>query len=97
VTLPLLREDLVIRRQDGADRESYILKDPSSGKFFRVREVERFIAAQLDGAATLDEIRARVEARYEASLSPAALQGFIDRLVREAPPTRYRVCLLLPL
>lgn len=82
MTLPLLREDLVLRRQDAADREHYILKDPSTGRFFRLREVEHFIAEQLDGNATLDEIRARVEARYEADLAPAALQAFIDRLDR---------------
>ncbi|HTK56105.1 MAG TPA: efflux RND transporter periplasmic adaptor subunit [Gemmatimonadales bacterium] len=77
---PRLRDDLIISRRSGDGAEQYIVKDPRSGAFFRLREAEHFIAGQLDGTTPLAEVRERTEQRFDASLSPEGLEAFVARL-----------------
>jgi len=56
------------------------VKDPLSGKFFRFRETEEFIAEQLDGETPLDVVRRRTEERFDASMAPEHLDAFVARL-----------------
>ncbi|PYV09089.1 MAG: hypothetical protein DMG07_24035 [Acidobacteria bacterium] len=63
-------------------RPYYVIEDPLTGFFFRVREVEHFIARQLNGATSLDVIRERVQKKFEAPLDPATLADFVDALRR---------------
>ena len=46
---PGLRRDLLQRAEAGPKGSAQILKDPASGEFFRLAEVEAFITQQLDG------------------------------------------------
>jgi len=75
---PKLRSDLVTSRQDGF----VVVKDPSAGQFFRFREVEHFIASQLDGSASLGEIRDRAQQTFGAAPTPDVLEGFVATLRR---------------
>src|SRR5436309_10946027 len=75
---PKLRSDLVISRQDG----SVVLKDPTTGRFFRFGEVETFIATQLDGLTPVDVIRQRAHERFDTELTPGAIEGFSATLRR---------------
>jgi len=77
---PKLRSDLTLSRQQAADGVRYVVKDGRSGKFFRLGELEQFIAEQLDGETPLDMVRQRTEARFEATLAPAALAAFVTKL-----------------
>src|SRR5437762_13524204 len=65
---PKLRRDLIVRTQQTSHETSVIVKDPVSRKFFRMGEVEQFIAEQLDGKTPLEAIRQRVEVRFGGEL-----------------------------
>jgi hypothetical protein len=52
--LPKLRSDLSQSRQETAEGIVFVLKDPVTGRYFRFREAEEFIAQQLDGATPLE-------------------------------------------
>ena len=63
-----------------AQESSVVIKDPVNGRFFRLREAEHFIAQQLDGTATVEEVSRRVEERFGGGISKEKLTGFIERL-----------------
>src|SRR6267143_6210981 len=79
---PKLRTDLTLSHQQAAGEARCVVKDPSSGKFFRFGELEQFIAEQLDGETPLDVVRARTEARFAAPLAPESLAGFVRSLAK---------------
>lgn len=79
------RQDLIISPQptlSNTEDSAFVIKDPETGKFFRLREVEHFIAQQLDGSTPLDVIRRRVEERFHAPLMPDTLAQFIKTIRR---------------
>jgi multidrug resistance efflux pump len=75
-----LRRDLVTSRRDGADGAVVVVKDPVAGRFFRFREIEHFIARQLDGETPVGAIQARVEEHFRAPLARETLVRFVGRL-----------------
>jgi multidrug resistance efflux pump len=75
---PKLRRDLVISRQDGA----VVLKDPTTGRFFRFGEAEHFITSQLDGATPLDVVRQRAAEAFGSLPEPGMVEGFVASLKR---------------
>jgi putative peptide zinc metalloprotease protein len=80
-----LRQDLIISPQpalSGTEDSTFVIKDPETEKFFRLREVEYFIVQQLDGSTPLDVIRQRVEERFHAPLTPDTLEQFIKTIRR---------------
>ncbi|MCI0371376.1 MAG: hypothetical protein L0214_08335, partial [candidate division NC10 bacterium] len=77
---PKLRNDLLVSRQGTADGPVFVVKDPATGRFFRFREAEHFIAQQLDGSTPPEVIRQRVEDRFGAAVSPETLGQFIGKL-----------------
>jgi hypothetical protein len=79
---PKLRGDLVIRPQASGRGTSVVVKDPAARRFFRFGEVEHFVAQQLDGATSLDVIRARVEERFGQPLPEQTLQHFVEQFRR---------------
>ncbi len=79
---PKIRHDLILSRQEQGGTTHFVLKDPTSGRFFRFKEPEYFIAQQLDGATPLDAVRQRVEEHFGAPLDQQTLEQFIERLRR---------------
>jgi len=77
-----LRSDLVVSQQETTEEISYVIKDPASRRFFRFREVEHFIAQQLDGSTPFDVIRRRAEEKFGAPLAQETLEQFIEKLRR---------------
>src|SRR5207247_1886480 len=75
---PKLRSDLVISRQDGV----VVVKGPIAGRFFRFREVDHFVASQLDGATSLGEICERTRQKVGATPTPEVVEGFVATLGR---------------
>jgi len=65
---PRLRRDLTVSRQGTGSGTVLVVKDPVSGRFFRLREAEGFIAEQFDGTTPLEEIRRRTERKFGASM-----------------------------
>jgi multidrug resistance efflux pump len=77
---PKLRSDLVLSRRESAGDVSVVVKDPASGRFYRFREVEDFVAGQLDGVTSLHAVRQRAEARFGAQLPDETLRRFVQSL-----------------
>ncbi len=76
-----LRADLVSQRQCYEGRVSWIVKDPLALNYFRFQEEELAILQQLDGRASLGEIKQRFEQAFPGQqLSVAELQGFLISL-----------------
>jgi putative peptide zinc metalloprotease protein len=77
---PKLRRDLTVSRLETADGGFLIVKHPVSGRFYRFKEAERFIAEQLDGETPLDVIRERTEEQFGAALRADTLKAFVQNL-----------------
>ena len=77
---PRLRRDLTVSRLETAHGGFLIVKHPVSGRFYRFREAERFIAEQLDGETPLNVIRERTEEQFGAALDVDTLNAFIKNL-----------------
>src|SRR6058998_1487613 len=79
---PKLRSDLRVSPQGVAEGATFVVKDPATGRFFRLRQAEQFIAQQLDGSAPLDVIPQRFEQKFGAPLAPETLREFVEYLRR---------------
>jgi putative peptide zinc metalloprotease protein len=79
---PKLRTDLIISRQETKEGVFFVFKDPLTGRFFRFREAEYFIARQLDGSTRADLIRQRAEERFGSALALDTLTKFVESLGR---------------
>ena len=75
---PKLRTDLVISRQDA----SVILKDPTTGRFFRFGEAEDFIVSQLDGSTSSEVIRERAREKFGSPPAQEDIEAFVAALRR---------------
>ena len=78
--LPKLRSDLRQSRQETAEGAVFVLNDPVTGRYFRFREAEEFIAQQLDGTTPLEVVGQRAEAHLGQPCPTDMLKGFVDRL-----------------
>ncbi len=78
----ILRHDLVVSRQETPEGAQVVLKDPGSGRFFRLRDLDYFVAQRLDGSTSLDLIAQEVEGRFGVRPAPAVLDKFVDSLRR---------------
>jgi putative peptide zinc metalloprotease protein len=79
---PKLRDDLITSRQDTPEGASFVIKDPTTRRFFRFGETEHLIAQQLDGATALVAVQARLEREFGIEAGPDTLQQFVDQLRR---------------
>ena len=77
---PKLRDDLLVSRQEQAGQTAFVVKDPVDNQFFRLKEEEYFIAAQLDGQTPLETIRQRVAEKFDVNLTQQALANFLAGL-----------------
>src|SRR5215212_10114752 len=90
VSLPFerMRSDLVVSRlkpglQQNSERaSSFVVKEPTSGRFFRFGEIEGYLLEQLDGTNSLQQIQEHVQDRFGAPLPTATIEQFLDRLRR---------------
>jgi putative peptide zinc metalloprotease protein len=96
---PRFLSGLEVSEQRAADAAVYVLKDPASGRIFRLPETAYFIARQLDGETAPDEIRRRAQEKFGAAVSAEELEAYVAQLRRlglvegaaQAPPVRGRV------
>src|SRR5947207_6432811 len=75
-----LRNDLTVSEQQSAEETIFIVKNPVTGAFFRLREAEWFIAGQCDGTTSLEVIRQRVEEKFGATVPLEDLAAFVTKL-----------------
>jgi len=77
---PKFRSDLEVSEQRAGEAVVYVLKEPASGRIFRLPEIAYFIARQLDGTSPPEAIRKRVEEKFGDALSEEELAAYIARL-----------------
>jgi putative peptide zinc metalloprotease protein len=65
---PKAREDLVIVKQEDGEGDYYVLKDPVSGRYFRIEEEERKVIGLLDGSRTPEDVLSAVKADLDVDL-----------------------------
>lgn len=80
---PRLRDDLLVSKQSSRDEICFVLKDPSTGRFFRLREAEYRIARFLNGADPLDVVRERATLLLGSEPEPGELESFVAQLRRQ--------------
>ncbi|HXJ60078.1 MAG TPA: PqqD family protein, partial [Verrucomicrobiae bacterium] len=74
------RSDLLVSPHQATEDRAFVIKDPVTGRFFRLREIEHFIARQLDGTISLEELQCRLEEKFASTVSTETLERFIERL-----------------
>jgi putative peptide zinc metalloprotease protein len=76
---PRLRPDLVLVEQTYRGEQSFIVKDPSTRKYFRFRPVEVTVMQSLDGRRTVAEAAAAL-IEQGLKVSAAAVERFAEKL-----------------
>jgi len=77
---PKFREDLIISQQEYEGKTYYVIKDPLTNKFFRIKEPEYFITRNLDGKKSNQEIIEEFEKKFNVKLNQPTLEKFIQQL-----------------
>jgi putative peptide zinc metalloprotease protein len=76
-----MRPDLPVERQRFGGRAWWVVKDPLGLNYFRFREEEFAVLEMLDGATSIDEIRAAFERRFAPQrITAGEIQAFVSRL-----------------
>ncbi|MFH1999748.1 MAG: efflux RND transporter periplasmic adaptor subunit [Planctomycetota bacterium] len=79
---PKFREDLIVSRQEAAGRTYFVVKDPVTQRFFRLNQAECFIAEQLDGESSLEEIRRFIGRELGIDYPLEKLERFVEKLAK---------------
>lgn len=74
------RGDLIISPLEGHQETAFVVKDPVTKKFFRIKQHEFYIARQLDGDTSFEEIQKRFEREFGVSLPADKLKRYIQLL-----------------
>src|SRR5438270_2071998 len=77
-----LRPDLGINAQKYEGRTYWVVKDPVSLRYYRVKEQEHFLLELMDGKHTLDDAQKSFEKRFRPDrLTLEDLEGFAQQLL----------------
>jgi putative peptide zinc metalloprotease protein len=74
------RDDLIISQQEFEKVTYYVIKDPITQKYFRIKEFEYFITQNLNGETSPEEIARRFQEHFKIQLPLDTLNKFIHRL-----------------
>lgn len=77
---PQLRKDLLTTEHVEGNQTVYILKDPQTRRFFRLKQLEYQIARQFNGSLSIAELVSCLREHLHLNLSEAVLSKFIDKL-----------------
>ena len=78
--MPKLRDDLVVSEQEVEGQKYFVLKDPITFRYFRLREPEYFLVRQFDGKADFETIAGRVREKFDIDVSAAAVEQFAAQI-----------------
>lgn len=79
---PKLRSDLVVRAETDAEQAIYIVKDPLTGQFFRLRAPEYYLLSRADGATTAAEAARLTNERFGINIPPTMAVAFFEKMER---------------
>ncbi len=77
---PRLRQDLISSPTVVDGDTLYTIKDPVTGKFFRLREPEFWLINRLDGTRSAEDVARLFNENFGARLQAADVQQFVDLL-----------------
>jgi putative peptide zinc metalloprotease protein len=77
---PKLKANLEISEQDMAGAAVYIIKDPSTGKFFRLRDKEYYIASLFDGQNSPEDIARQFKSKFDIELPSEQISKFAEQM-----------------
>jgi putative peptide zinc metalloprotease protein len=76
-----LRSDLIIEEVEEEGAVFYVIKDPLTQRFFRVKPLEHFLITQFDGKTSFDEIRRLASEQHQVLIGPDVLTKFTEKFV----------------
>ena len=79
---PKLRSDLVIRAEADGEQTVYVVKDPLTGRFFRLRGPEYYLLSRADGATTAEEAAHLTNERFGINIPPTMAAAFFEKMER---------------
>jgi putative peptide zinc metalloprotease protein len=92
---PTLRKDLVVSRMETPEGPRFVLKDPRTQRYFRLREAEYAIARRLDGRTSPEDLASALATELDVEIDAASLEAFVGQLRHQgllhdpaAPPPR---------
>ena len=77
---PKLRDDLIVSEQETDGQKFFILKDPITLRYFRLREPEYFIIQQFDGVTDCEAAAARFQDKFNLNVPAAAVEKFAEKV-----------------
>lgn len=80
---PKLRDDLITSRQVQAGQTVYIIKDPVTNRFFRLREPEYYLASSLDGKTSQESILQNFHDKFGIAIKAEQLDAFLKGLANK--------------
>ncbi len=78
--LPKIRDDLVSSRSESQGQMFVIIKDPRTGRYFRVREPEFWLINQFNGKRSADQIAVLFADKFNMELPATAIEKFAQKL-----------------
>lgn len=79
---PKLRSDLVIRAEADGEVTVYVIKDPLTGRFFRLRAPEYYLLSRADGSTTADEAVRLTNERFGVNIPVGMGGAFFEKIDR---------------
>lgn len=80
--LPQIKDDLQVQTQEVEGVTYYVVKEPSSGKFIRLREPEYFLLTSIDGSHTPESLASEFVRTYRKQVTAPDIGKFIEQLSR---------------
>lgn len=77
---PKLRSDLIVRAEADGTQTAYIVKDPITGRFFRLRAPEYYLLTRADGQVSVAEALALTNERFGIQIPPTMAQAFFEKM-----------------
>src|SRR5688572_17590376 len=77
---PTLRKDLVVTRMETPEGPRFVLKDPRTQRYFRLREPEYAIARRLDGRTSPEALASALAAELDIEIDASSLEAFVGQL-----------------
>lgn len=79
---PKLRTDLVVRAEADGEQTVYVIKDPLTGRFFRLRGPEYYLLSRADGATTAEEAVRLTNERFGINIPVGMGSAFYEKMDR---------------
>ncbi len=77
---PKLRDDLIVSEQETDGQKFFVLKDPVTYRYFRLREPEYYIVRQFDGQTDCETIAARFREKFSLNVGSEAVEQFAGKI-----------------